>query len=330
MGASPMTAITGIFGATQEARAAKEAMRILNEGRQLAFNEAAKYGAEADKFMNDYRAYYTADRAMLEKLYGQAQAIEVGDGISGADRIAFEDAQKMMNENLSSTGNLRSGAASFANAELTRRVVADAQERRFGREMNKLQLLFGAQGQAGQQTAGVGNMGLNVRQLQTNLFQAGLGMTSSLASAEIHKGSALSNQIVSYGKAADEIKDSIREGYYDMLAGMSTMGGSGGGGGGMGGMMGGGGGGGGMGMLAGMFSDARLKTDIQFFATVGGVNLYRYKWAASGVDDVGPLAQEVKLTHPDAVREVDGYLAVDYGLLGIDVVQAIATAKELT
>lgn len=72
-------------------------------------------------------------------------------------------------------------------------------------------------------------------------------------------------------------------------------------------------------MAGAVFSDKRLKTDVE---TVGkddaGRRLvsYRYKGEPENVRRVGHIAQEVAKTDPHAVRKVGKYLAIDYGLLG--------------
>jgi hypothetical protein len=65
---------------------------------------------------------------------------------------------------------------------------------------------------------------------------------------------------------------------------------------------------------ASIFSDERLKEDI---AKVGelddGSNVYRYKYIGDNIWRIGLMAQEVEKTNPDAVTEIGGYKAVDYG-----------------
>ena len=66
--------------------------------------------------------------------------------------------------------------------------------------------------------------------------------------------------------------------------------------------------------IGSIFSDERLKEDIQ---TVGelfdGTNIYRYRYKGDPVTRIGVMAQEVQETNPDAVTDIGGFLAVDYG-----------------
>jgi hypothetical protein len=62
------------------------------------------------------------------------------------------------------------------------------------------------------------------------------------------------------------------------------------------------------------FSDIRLKTNIKRIGThPAGVGLYEFDYIWGGGKQVGVMAQELELVRPDAVFEVDGFKAVDYG-----------------
>jgi hypothetical protein len=67
-------------------------------------------------------------------------------------------------------------------------------------------------------------------------------------------------------------------------------------------------------------SDVRLKHDIvQVGALANGLHLYRFRYDWSDQDFVGVMAQEVQQIMPDAVVPGPyGYLAVDYGKVGIE------------
>lgn len=62
-----------------------------------------------------------------------------------------------------------------------------------------------------------------------------------------------------------------------------------------------------------ILSDRRLKTDIvRVGALPSGLPLYRFKYIWSPATHIGVMAQEALLMYPDAVRELNGFLAVDY------------------
>jgi hypothetical protein len=63
-----------------------------------------------------------------------------------------------------------------------------------------------------------------------------------------------------------------------------------------------------------MFSDARLKDDIEPVGELyDGTNVYRYRYKGDPVPRIGLMAQEVEKTNPDAVTEIAGFKAVNYG-----------------
>jgi hypothetical protein len=73
-------------------------------------------------------------------------------------------------------------------------------------------------------------------------------------------------------------------------------------------------------------SDARLKENItHIHTTANNINLYSWDWnddalgmGAKNMPTVGVLAQEVIVTHPEAVQiDHNGYYRVDYGKLNL-------------
>ena len=71
------------------------------------------------------------------------------------------------------------------------------------------------------------------------------------------------------------------------------------------------------GALLGLFSDVRLKDNIEFVETVHGVNMYQWDWTEGALSIVGdqpeygPMAQELRETHPHLVKEHEsGYLMI--------------------
>jgi len=65
-----------------------------------------------------------------------------------------------------------------------------------------------------------------------------------------------------------------------------------------------------------ILSDARLKTDIRRVGALdNGVGVYAYRYLGGETVHVGVLAQELAQVRPDAVHDMGGFLAVDYGAL---------------
>lgn len=61
-------------------------------------------------------------------------------------------------------------------------------------------------------------------------------------------------------------------------------------------------------------SDERLKEDIEPVGELyDGTNIYRYRYIGDETPRIGVMAQEVEKTNPEAVTDVGGYKAVDYG-----------------
>ncbi len=63
--------------------------------------------------------------------------------------------------------------------------------------------------------------------------------------------------------------------------------------------------------------DRRLKQDIRLVGrTFDGLAVYTFRCGNDPVVRMGVMAQDVLEVHPEAVGEIDGYLAVDYGRIG--------------
>lgn len=69
----------------------------------------------------------------------------------------------------------------------------------------------------------------------------------------------------------------------------------------------------GLGALGGLFSDERVKDDIDPVGkTDDGQTIYRYRYKGDPTFHMGLLAQEVEKRHPEAVGEVGGIKTVNY------------------
>lgn len=63
-----------------------------------------------------------------------------------------------------------------------------------------------------------------------------------------------------------------------------------------------------------LFSDERLKEDIEPVGELyDGTNVYRYRYKGDDTPRIGVMAQEIALDRPEAVHDIGGWLAVDYG-----------------
>lgn len=65
-------------------------------------------------------------------------------------------------------------------------------------------------------------------------------------------------------------------------------------------------------------SDSRLKENILPVGEENGHRVYEFNYRGDPKRFVGVMAQEVAGTHPAAVHEIDGYLAVDYSAIGVE------------
>ena len=67
-------------------------------------------------------------------------------------------------------------------------------------------------------------------------------------------------------------------------------------------------------LMSSIFSDERLKEDIEPVGELNdGQTIYKYRYIGDNVFRIGLMAQEVEQTHPDAVTEIGGFKAVNYG-----------------
>jgi len=67
-----------------------------------------------------------------------------------------------------------------------------------------------------------------------------------------------------------------------------------------------------------IMSDRRLKENIVEAGTKNGHKLYSFSYIGDDKRYIGVMAQEVQETNPEAVGEIDGYLAVDYDAIGLE------------
>jgi len=72
----------------------------------------------------------------------------------------------------------------------------------------------------------------------------------------------------------------------------------------------------------GSFSDERLKKNIRLVrASKSGIPIYEFEYINKDLGDgryEGVMAQDLLESHPEAVKEKDGFLSVDYSLIDVD------------
>lgn len=67
-----------------------------------------------------------------------------------------------------------------------------------------------------------------------------------------------------------------------------------------------------------LFSDSRLKKDIVEIGEQNGHKLYEFSYLNDPKRYVGVMAQDVEKYAPEAVTEIDGFKAVNYAMLGLE------------
>jgi hypothetical protein len=76
--------------------------------------------------------------------------------------------------------------------------------------------------------------------------------------------------------------------------------------------------------IAGLFSDPVLKENIELIGTKNGFNIYAWDWNELATDKLGlngssegVMADQVKVVMPEAVQYKDGFMQVDYSMIGV-------------
>lgn len=204
--------IGSVFGATQQRRAFNSAINDLRQFQQeQALPQAWRMRGWSDQLTTMGRDILTGGETPF-RLSDQTQQMRrnlmaSNGGLSAAAQIAFEDMNRLLKEDAVSTGNLRSGAFAFGQAELGRRVLADELTRQTG-----LLELFGQQdldlGRVNLQT-GLGFLqgGVNYGQLSNQALGFAGGLTTDIAGATIERGRVNSAQLYGAGAGIGGVVD---------------------------------------------------------------------------------------------------------------------------
>jgi hypothetical protein len=75
----------------------------------------------------------------------------------------------------------------------------------------------------------------------------------------------------------------------------------------------------GLGMLGGfLMSDARTKENIAYVGEENGHSIYQFNYIGDDARYIGVMAQDVEVTRPDAVMEINGIKHVNYAAIGVE------------
>lgn len=70
--------------------------------------------------------------------------------------------------------------------------------------------------------------------------------------------------------------------------------------------------------IAGLFSDERLKENVHQIDVQNDIPIYSFNYENDDVTYRGVMAQDVLVKMPEAIKEIEGFMMVDYDMLGIN------------
>jgi hypothetical protein len=206
----------------------------------------------------------------------EAQAAAIQALESGESfQAKVRQGEEALLQNVSATGGLRGGNIQGALGQFRPAMLQAEIDRQYGR-------LAGLTTLGQQSAAGVGT--------------AGIQTGARISALEGDIGSAQAGGALASGKALSGVFNlpsqflGLQYGYAGSPGGAGTTPG-----------------------LSGIFSDRRLKTNIERISTrPDGLGVYEFEYIWGGGKHIGLMAQEVLDIYPDAVGSVGGYYTVDY------------------
>jgi hypothetical protein len=276
-------ALGSITGATAAARGAQEASATQAASAERGIEEQRRQFDTMVELMSPYLAVgapaLTAQQALIGLQGPEAEQAAI-DRLTGGSR--FQELTRQGEEAIlsraSATGGLRGGNVQAALAQFRPQLLNQLIEEQYsqlGGLTNIGQSTAVRQAAAGQQT------GQNVANLLAN-------QGAALAGGQLAAGN-VNRQI--FGDVLGALKTG-GEAFKAFGGGpAAAAGGSG----------------------AAAFSDQRLKKNVKRIGTrKDGLGVYEFDYIWGGARQIGLMAQEVQAVYPDAVSEIDGFLAVDY------------------
>lgn len=270
-----------------------------------AQQQALDYLRQADSLPSGLRE---AALTSLGNLYNGAGSITDRAMASPLYKAAVQQGENSVLRNASATGGLRSGSTSENLAQVNQNALVSAYNDQIAGLQGLSSLPSNANTIAGYQ-AGIGN---TLGQGQINrgniLGQGVISATNTYGQGQVSAADAIANgnnaaaTAISQGQiAAANNKAQGSQNSANNMMGLANLG-----------------------IQAwGMFSDRRLKSNIEFIGEENGLRKYRWVWnklaSALGLhgESHGVMADEVEDSHPDAVSIQDGYLIVNYEKLGV-------------
>lgn len=204
-------------------------------------------------------------------------------------QFAVQQGDNAINAQSAATGMNGSGNQALALSKFNQGLASQ----NYNNYVGQLQPFLGASNAA---ASGIGN-------IDTGLGNQLAGQYGNLAGLDWQTQTGIGNANAN----ADLAKNTASGNFWNLLGSIGSMGTSGGGT--LGGnLM------SGLGSAAlGIFSDARLKENIEPVGELyDGTNIYRYNYKGDRIPRIGVMAQEVERTRPDAVVDIAGYKAVRY------------------
>jgi hypothetical protein len=300
--------VGGIMSSKAQKSAAKSASQAQTQAADKGIEEQRRQFDALQKLMAPYVA--SGNTAMtrynaLSGLAGPEAQQSILDQIQAGPEFGslVRSGEEAILQSASATGGLRGGNTQAALAKFRPEILSSLIRDEYSR-------LGGMISMGQNAAAGVGNAGMNTGTNIANLYgQVG----AAQAGSALARGQATADM---WGNIAGGVGLAAGLGGFGNLGSMFK--GSGQPGGGLGGQA--AGVGGTINNVVGQFSDIRLKEDIERIGTRAGHNWYRFRyvWDEPGTVREGVMAHEVKVTHPEAVGQSQGYLTVDYAKLGIE------------
>lgn len=288
-----MSFLSDLFGGNG---AAKDQMNFINAG----LNTASNFTNQANKNLTNY---FEQALPYFSSLYGTGNGglSQLGDllGLNGAAgsnnalttlkqtpgyQFNLGQGDNAINAAAAANGTLGSGNQALALSKFNQGLASNTYNNYVSQLQPYMNLATSAAGGAGNILTGLGSG------ISSNLTGLGNDYLSGLSA----EGAAQANADLSNAQGLGGLLKGIAGlGTNTIGGGLLSSAGSG---------------------LMSIFSDERLKEDI---APVGelydGTNIYSYRYKGDPVPRIGVMAQEIEKTNPDAVTEIGGFKAVNYG-----------------